>query len=76
MFPYKVTVGKLLFRSSGQADLNMEPYFVSRGRSYRVKLGTRVTFHCEVSRRGHNSLQPLPSDNVTAKLVAWTLVTT
>ena len=51
-----------------------EPYFVSRGRSYRVKLGTRVTFHCEastlcdVSTRGHSEL-------VTDKLAAWSLVT-
>ena len=49
-----------------------EPYFVSRGRSYQVKLGTRVTFHCEVSRdvssRGHHQMSLAV---VTAKLDAW-----
>ena len=28
---------------------SLAPYFVSLGRSYQVKLGTGVTFHCEVS---------------------------
>ena len=58
-----------------------EPYFVSRGRSYRVKLGTRVTFHCEVSTlsdvsiRGHWYIIRCHSELVTDKLAAWSLVT-
>ena len=30
-----------------------EPYFLSTGRTYQVKLGTSVTFHCEVGDIGH-----------------------
>jgi len=52
---YTVETGSsLLSRTGGRSQ---EPFFLSTGRTYQVKLGTAVTFHCEVGEIGHGDNQ-------------------